>query len=50
MTFSHDYDTTYDPAFPVAELAIRRNATSQPVTLNALIDSGSDATMIPIQH
>ena len=50
MIYTYNYDTNYDPAFPVAEINISRTSTSQPITLTALIDSGSDATMIPIQH
>lgn len=49
MTTSYQYDTSYDPAAPViliglspsGEAAIRRQ-------VSALLDSGADATMIPV--
>jgi hypothetical protein len=47
--YSYDYDTTYEPPAPFLELTIRktgRNAAE--VTVLALVDSGADATMIPI--
>jgi hypothetical protein len=47
--YTYDYDSSYIPAFPVAEVII--NGYDQPRTalsLSALVDSGSDASMIPL--
>jgi hypothetical protein len=49
MTTSYDYDSSYEPAAPVALIGlspsggaiVRRQVT-------ALLDSGADATMIPV--
>ena len=44
----HDYDTDYYPAIPVIEIRVRRRAGQQPLTLKAIVDSGADATMLPV--
>ena len=50
IVHSHDYDSSYYPAMPVIELQIRRRAGQPPLTLKAIVDSGADATMIPLHH
>jgi hypothetical protein len=46
-TFTYDYDSSYSPAIPIAEIEIGRVGAETPLTLAALVDSGADATMIP---
>jgi hypothetical protein len=48
MQLSFDYDSSYFPAFPVAEITIRSTKTSREVSVTGLIDSGADATQIPL--
>ena len=47
---THDYDSTYDPAMPIIEIQIRQRAEQSPLTLKAIVDSGADATMIPLEY
>lgn len=48
-TFSFDYDTAYPgPAFPVVTINISGNSSQKSQTLTAFIDSGADATLIPL--
>jgi hypothetical protein len=47
---THDYDSSYNPAMPVIELQIRRRAGQSPLALKAIVDSGADATMIPLHY
>lgn len=49
-TYSHDYDSAYDPAMPVVEIQVRRAADQPAITLTAIVDTGSDATMIPLGY
>ncbi len=44
-----DYNRAYFPAAPFMEVEINNyNADAKPITISAQIDSGADATMIPI--
>jgi len=45
FTFSYNNEE-YDPAMPVVQIRLT-NPGSHTVTLSAIVDSGSDATMIP---
>lgn len=47
----HDYDGSYHPAMPAVSAAIRKDAaaTSPEQTLTFIVDSGADATLIPIR-
>lgn len=47
---SHDYDSHYSPAMPVVEIQVRHRANQEPITLIALVDSGADATIIPLRY
>lgn len=49
-TYSRDYDSdNYDPAMPVVEIGLISSVSGeQAVVLVAVIDSGADATMLPI--
>lgn len=48
--YTHDYDSTnYDPAAPIVELGVAKPGLQSPsLQLLALVDSGADATMLPI--
>jgi hypothetical protein len=50
MIYTYDYDLAYVPAMPVVTISIGRADSATVLTLPALIDSGADATMIPIRH
>lgn len=44
------YDKAYDPALPVCEITLTVNPTGQQVKLTAILDTGADATIIPIRY
>lgn len=47
--FSYAYSTHYQPSAPVAEIEVRGvGSRGTPVRLTALLDSGADATILPI--
>ena len=51
LMVSYDYDSSYahGPALPVVELYVRPvAATAGEVSLNARVDSGADATILPL--
>ena len=51
MIYTHDYDTGYafGPALPIVELTISSiDGTHDNEDMRALIDSGADATIIPL--
>ncbi len=48
MKLSFDYDRNYLPAFPVLEIRISASDPDSGREITALIDSGSDATQIPL--
>jgi hypothetical protein len=50
MVYTYEYDTDYDPAFPVVEVEIGRVGQPMKLTLFALIDYGADATIIPLRY
>lgn len=50
IVHSHEYDSSYHPAMPVIEIQIRRRANQPSLTLTAIVDSGADATLIPLQY
>ena len=49
-TYSRDYDSVnYNPAMPVVEIGLISSLSGeQAVALTAVVDSGADATMLPI--
>lgn len=47
--YSYDYDFSYIPSAPFVEMTIASAFSTTPVSLNAFIDSGADATMIPFE-
>ncbi len=47
--YSYEYSRDYVPAMPVVEVVLSRAGHTEPtITATALVDSGSDATMIPV--
>lgn len=50
MTTVHtfDYDTTYHPPIPTVELIIGPALKEVTLELKALVDSGADATLVPV--
>lgn len=47
--YSQAYDSArYDPAMPVAEVTLLSDAAEPLTRLTAIVDSGADATMLPI--
>lgn len=49
MSLSLDYDLTYPgPAFPVVEIAVISETEQRVNALPALVDTGADATLVPI--
>lgn len=46
--YSYNYDPAYIPSAPVVELAVSNGQTDSSISLIALVDTGADATMIPI--
>jgi hypothetical protein len=45
-----DYDVSYSPVIPVAEIGIRGLGSEHEVVVSAIVDSGADATIIPVQY
>ena len=48
LIHSHDYDSSYNPAMPVITIQVARRIGETPFTLTAIVDSGADATQIPL--
>ncbi len=48
LVYSYDYDKTYNPSMPIIEISIGSVATLPTLALKALVDSGSDGTIIPL--
>ncbi len=50
MAHSYDYDRHYAPAMPAVEITIGQALATPQLLLRALVDTGADATMIPLQY
>ncbi|MEM7531264.1 MAG: hypothetical protein AAF639_03735 [Chloroflexota bacterium] len=50
MIYSYDYDVSYHPAMPMVDLQISLTEDDPPIVVTAMVDSGSDATTIPIRY
>lgn len=46
--YTYQYDGDYNPAMPVVDIEIGRAMDAASLALKALVDSGADATIIPI--
>lgn len=44
----YSYDESYDPAIPVIEVVVDGYAGLRPQTVTAIVDSGADGTMLPV--
>ncbi len=47
MIHTFDYDQSFTPSMPVAEIRIGSRQAGAQITLRAILDSGADATIIP---
>lgn len=50
MLYTYTYDTSYVPSMPVIELFIGRAQVTPLFHITAIVDSGADATMIPVSY
>ncbi|NKQ35849.1 MAG: hypothetical protein HF973_09570 [Chloroflexi bacterium] len=52
MVYTYDYDTDYSlgPPLPVVEFRVRAIGKDGGVSLQALVDSGADVTIIPLRY
>ncbi len=48
LIHSHDYDSSYNPAMPVITIQVARRIGGTIFPLTAIVDSGADATQIPL--
>jgi hypothetical protein len=48
--YTFDYALDYDPPMPEVELTVSSLRGQRGVTLTALIDSGADASLIPVRY
>jgi len=46
----YSYDSTYEPAVPVCEFVLHNVSTDQSVTLTGIVDTGADATIVPVRY
>ena len=47
--YTYAYSSEYNPAMPIVEIEVGRATAETTLQLQALVDSGADATMIPIK-
>lgn len=45
--YTYDYDFSYSPAAPVVQIEVGSSLSEQTHGLTAMVDSGSDATLLP---
>jgi hypothetical protein len=51
MVYTYDYNSIeYEPAMPVVELRLGRAFTTPYLELMAIVDSGADATIVPVRY
>ena len=50
MLYTYTYDTSYVPSMPIIELLIGRAQATPLLHITAIVDSGADATMIPVSY
>lgn len=48
LIHTHNYDSSYDPAMPVIAVEVARRTGETFLVLTAIVDSGADATQIPL--
>lgn len=50
VEYTYDYDNRYDPAMPVVTMRLGPALAATTIELSAIVDSGADATSIPISQ
>lgn len=50
LVYTYEYNTTYRPPAPMAELVIGPALSDPTLELIALVDSGADATSVPLRY
>jgi len=50
MPYTYEYDADYNPAMPMVELLVGRALAAADLALAAIVDSGADATIIPMTY
>lgn len=50
LRYTHNYSSVYNPSMPMVEIQLFRSASQQPIFIEAIVDTGSDATMIPLRY
>lgn len=48
--YSYEYSSHYQPPIPMVEIAIGVPLSETIIELQAIVDSGADATMVPVQY
>jgi len=48
--YNHDYSSDYNPAMPALEVGLGLVRSQIILTLPAIVDSGADATLIPVSY
>ena len=48
--YTYHYDSSFNPSMPVVEIKIGRSLMTPSLALIALIDSGADGVIIPLQY
>ena len=46
----YPYDATYDPPIPTCDVALTAPSTGRRVTLTAIVDTGTDTTIVPVHY
>ncbi len=48
--FTYNYNSDYHPAMPIVELSIGLPSAETVLDLQGIVDSGADATIIPVRY
>jgi len=48
--FTYDYNSEYHPSMPMVELSIGLPSANTTLRLGGIVDSGADATIIPVRY
>lgn len=48
--FTYNYSSNYQPAMPMVELSIGVPSTETAIEVQGIVDSGADATIVPVRH
>lgn len=50
MVYTFDYSLDYEPAMPVVDFRLGRAFTPPTLDLVAIVDSGADASIVPVRY